>query len=71
MSTATRVPAVSALGFNREEWADRVAKQIRALRNLTATSGTRTTKTQNDILQSLPNDVLAAVALKLDEAQSK
>jgi len=40
-------------------------ERIRALRDLTAGQGVRTTRTQNEILASLPSDVLAAVALEL------
>jgi hypothetical protein len=42
-----------------------VYDRILALRKLTAETGTRTTKTQNDLLQAQTNDDLAAVALAL------
>jgi hypothetical protein len=44
---------------------DAIVERITALRELTRATGTVTTKTQNGILQSLPNDVLAEVALRL------
>ena len=40
-------------------------EQVRALRRLTRENGVRTTLTQNNILQTLPPDVLAAVAVEL------
>lgn len=42
--------------------AQKAIRQIMALRQLTRQTGTRTTKTQNAILQALPADVLAEVA---------
>jgi hypothetical protein len=44
---------------------DAIAEKILALRQLTAETGTATTRTQNDILRSLPDDVLAEVAVRL------
>ena len=42
-----------------------VYERITALRKLTADTGTRTTKTQNDLLQAQSSEDLAAVALAL------
>lgn len=40
-------------------------ERIRALRQLTATTGMLTKRTVNELLAALPGDVLAAVALEL------
>jgi hypothetical protein len=42
------------------------ANRIRALRRLTADTGVKTYKSQSAILESLPADVLASVALVLN-----
>ena len=47
---------------------DAIVERITALRELTRATGTVTTKTQNQILQALPNDVLAEVAVRLKRA---
>jgi hypothetical protein len=43
-----------------------IAQKIRALQNLTKTTGTITTRTQSQILRELPVDVLTRVSLLLD-----
>lgn len=52
-----------------EDYAQIVVKNIRALRELTRTTGNRTEKTQNLILRELPPDVLTRVAVLLQEGQ--
>jgi hypothetical protein len=47
---------------------DAIVERITALRELTKATGTVTTKTQNQILQALPSDVLAEVAVRLKRA---
>jgi hypothetical protein len=44
---------------------DSVVERITALRELTKATGTQTTRTQNEILRALPDDVLAEVAVRL------
>jgi len=52
-----------------EAQAEVAFEKIIALRELTAQTGTVTVKSQNDVLQSLPNPVLTLVATKLRRAQ--
>ena len=47
---------------------DAMVEKILALRDLTRETGTITTRSQNNILQSLPDDVLAEVSLRLKRA---
>jgi hypothetical protein len=44
---------------------DAIAEKILALRQLTAETGTATTRSQNDILRALPDDILVEVAVRL------
>ncbi len=44
---------------------DTIVERITALRELTKATGTQTTRTQNEILRALPDDVLAEVAVRL------
>lgn len=52
-----------------EAQAEIAFQKILALRDLTEQTGTITRRTQNQVLQSLPNDVLAIVAVKLRESK--
>ena len=54
------------LDKSAEDYAQIVARNIRALRKLTDTTGSKTTRTINDILQSLPGPILTRVAVLLD-----
>jgi len=47
---------------------EEAVERITALRELTAQTGTKTTRSQNEILQSLPDEVLAELALRLKRA---
>ena len=42
-------------------------ERIRALRELSRQQGIRTTRSQNDLLSSLPDEVLVAVAFELKQ----
>jgi hypothetical protein len=47
--------------------ADEAVERIIALRELTKETGCITRRTQNELLASLPGDVLAEVAVKLNQ----
>jgi hypothetical protein len=44
---------------------DEIAEKIVALRELTKSTGTETTRSQNQILRALPDDVLGEVAVRI------
>jgi hypothetical protein len=70
MRSETRPPLPTSLSTR----AQKALRQILALRKLTYDTGTRTTKTQNAVLQALSADVLAEVAevlAGLDEGGAK
>jgi len=50
---------------------ENAVNRIRALRRLTAETGVKTYKSQSAILESLPADVLASVALILNPEPEK
>jgi hypothetical protein len=49
---------------------DEAVEKITALRELTAQTGTQTTRTQNDILRSLDDADLVEVAVRLKRASA-
>jgi hypothetical protein len=70
MKSEARPPLPTSLSID----AQKALRQILALRKLTRDTGTRTTKTQNGVLQALSPAVLAEVAevlAGLDEGSAR
>ena len=57
--------------MTREQAITSTVERLHALREITRTTGTRTTRAQNTILQQLPDEVLTEVALLLHKRETE